>query len=604
MSDTIDRRSYLERIAVTSLAGGTVGLAGCSGGGDGDSSTDNSGAGSDGESSDASSTETSIEDQFPIEGEFNIAVGVVPNEGQYNPYNPKRLLIGPNNTPNQVLYDELWQPLPKTGEDYMGQGTLLSNRSYDPDNRLVTLDIREGSQWHNGDDYTARDLVTNYKMEQHVNAALQNVESFDIVDDKTVEITLEEAVNTQILWNSLLIEGTVKHSIFGEWLQRLEDAESDSETDQVLADLQNFSLDEPIGNGPFKFEEATSSQLRLSHFEDYHRTVPFTDYVYEYLPELNSIVSAFLGGELDGQAHMAAPTETQNQLPDAITKIESGTASGGWNLSVDMQHDFLGDRKVRQAIAHLIDRNRMAENTLPAHSYVENMVGLTNKMAPNWLGESLNEFETYEGNNTEHALELLEEAGYAQEDGQIVDGDGEQVSFEILAPTWENPNNVAETAQLTLEDFGMSVELSSQPGTQFSNRRSDGDFDMSLFYWWAPHPHDGYRADFIDRMDQINNDTEVTVPSFGESSGSMTVDVEERLNELYTTTDEETAREIVREIAWVYNNYLPTLPMTQGVSTSYINTESWNSVAEDSEHYDAFYPTEWWVRVGELYPNN
>ena len=44
--------------------------------------------------------------------------------------------------------------------------------------------------------------------------------------------------------------------------------------------------------------------------------------------------------------------------------------------------------------------------------------------------------------------------------------------------------------------------------------------------------------------------------------------------------------------------------MTQGVSTSYIATEGWNTVSEDSKHYDPFYPTEWWVRTGDLYPTN
>jgi len=609
MSEDFDRRKYLEWLATTSA----VGLAGCTGdGGDGgDDGTDGSGSdgsdssdGSDGSDGSTPTQTQSMEEQFPIEGRFNIGMGVVPNEGQYNPYNPKRLLIGDNNSPNMVLYDELWQPLPETGEDYMEEGTLLTDRSYDPDNAVVTLNIREDARWHNGDTYKARDLVTQYKMEQYVNSALGNVEEFEIVDEKTVRISLAEAVNPQILWNSLLVEGTVKHSEFSDWLDRLENADDQEGRDQVLSDLQSMSIEEPIGNGPFQFERAGSQELVLTNFEEYHRPVPFTEYVYKYLSDLNSIVSAFLGGDLDGQAHMSAPGSTQDQLPDHIRKIQAGTASGGWNLSVSMDHDFLGDRRVRQAIAHLLDRQRMADNTLPAHSYVENMVGLTNKAAPNWLGDSLSEYETYEGNNTERAMELLEEAGYSKEDGTVVDSNGETVTFELLTPTWENPSRIAETANTILDDFGLEMEVSSQPGTQFSNRRSNGDFDMSLFYWWAPHPYSGYQRDFINRREQLNNETTVTVPPLGESSGETTVDVQARLDELYTATDSANARDIVKEIAWVYNEYLPTLPMTQGVSTSYIATEGWNTVSEDSKHYDPFYPTEWWVRTGDLYPTN
>ncbi|MFB6140551.1 MAG: ABC transporter substrate-binding protein [Halosimplex sp.] len=619
MSNDIGRRDYLEWIAGTAAVGGTVALAGCSDGGGSGSPTDGSGDGGDGGDGGATGgdggttgdggteeptpTETSVANTFPREGTFDIGMGTVPDEGQYNPYNSKRLLIGDNNSPNMVLYDELWQPLPKTGEDYMEQGTLLTDRSYDPDNASATLHIREDSVWHNGDDYTARDLVTHYKMEQFVNDALGNVESFSIADDKTVEISLSEAVNPDILWNSLQMEGTVKHSEFSEWLQKLQDASTDEERDQVLTNLQGWTIEQPVGNGPFKYDRAGSQELVLTNFEDYHRPVPFTEYKYHYLPDLNSVVSAFLGGDLDGQAHMSAPKSTQKQLPDHIVKIRAGTASGGWNLSVNMEHSFLGNRKVRQAIAHLIDRQRMADNTLPSHGYVENMVGLTNKMAPNWLGDALGQYETYQGNNTEKAAALLEEAGYPKEDGTVVDSDGEPVTFEMLTPTWENPSRVTETAKTIFDDFGLQAEISSQPGTQFSNRRSNGDFDMTLFYWWAPHPYSGYQRDFINRQEQINNDTEIEVPSMS-GSGSTTIDVQAKLDQLYTETDQAAAKEAVQQIAWTYNNYLPTLPMTQGITTSYIGTEDWHSVPEDSKHYDPLYPTEWWVRTGDLYPTN
>ncbi|MFB6202104.1 MAG: ABC transporter substrate-binding protein [Halorhabdus sp.] len=617
MSNEIDRRKYLELIATTGAVGGTAGLAGCGGGGETttdspDTDTPESGGGETetptepesggGETETPTETEEGISSQFPLEGTFDIGLGIVPNEGQYNPYNPKRLMIGPNNTPNQVLYDELWQPLPKTGEDYMEQGTLLTGRSYEPDNKLVTLNIREDAKWHNGDSYTARDLVTHYKLEQYVNDAVGQVESFSIKDDKTVELSLKKVINTELLWNSLQLEGNVKHSQFKSWLQKFEDATTDSERNTILANIQKYTIEEPIGNGPFRFERANSQELLLTHFEGYHVPVPFTKYKYNYLSGANAIVSAFLSNKLDGQAHIPLPKATQKQLPDGITKIKAGSANGGWSLRTNMDHSFLGKRKVRKAIAHLLDRHTMAKNTLPSHGYVKYMVGLTNKSAPDWLGDKLDQYERYEGSNTERAMELLNEAGYSKKGGKVVGPDGKQVSFTLLTPTWKNPRRMSETARKTLENFGIKVEFSSVPGTQFSNRRSNADYDMAPFYWWAPHPHGGYRRAFITHKSAVNNKTTVTVPTMGDSSGTKTVDVKAKLDDLLTATDREKAQSIVQDIAWVYNEYLPTLPMTQGITTTYIDTKEWHSPPEDSKHYDPLYPTEWWVRTGDLYP--
>ncbi|MFB6134777.1 MAG: ABC transporter substrate-binding protein [Halanaeroarchaeum sp.] len=624
MSNDLNRRKYLQRLVQASVIGGSVGFAGCGGdgGGDGgggdtptatDSPTDESdggtpgggtpGGGTSGDTSSPTATDTPASANWPIDASFSAGTGVVPSQGQFNPYNAKQLLISPNNTPNLVLYDDLWKTLPQTGEDYMKEGTILTGREYDPDNKTVTLNIRDDARWHNGDTYKARDLVTHYKLNQYINNALSNVTEISAVDEKTVELSLKDVVNTGILWDSLALEANVKHSMFKQYLQRLEDAGSQSKRNQVIADIQSYRIEKAVGTGPFQYDRANGQRLVLTNFEDYHRPVPFTEYVYKYLPDLNSVVSAFLGGDLDGQAHMSAPESTQQQLPDHIVKIQAGTASGGWGLTYNLNRDFLGQRKVRQAMAHLIDRRRIAENTLPAHSYVKHAVGLTNKNAANYLGDRLNEYERYEGNNTEKAMSLLEEAGYSKQKGTVVDSKGEPVKFNFLSPTWTNPSRVAETVKAITDDFGLNMQISTQPGTQFRNRRSKGDFDMTVWYWWAPHPYTGYQRAFVDRKDAIHNKQKIAVPPIGKPDGTRsTVDVVKLQNQLYTETDPQQAKEIVQQIAWVYNRYLPTIPATQGVSTSYIATDDWQIPSKDSKHYDPFYPNGWWPKVGELVP--
>ena len=82
---------------------------------------------------------------------------------------------------------------------------------------------------------TARDLVTKLRIDKHVETGLwEYTSSVTVADEKTVELTLAEALNPSIVRSDLLnLALDVKHDTFAKYLEALQDASSGSETKQA-----------------------------------------------------------------------------------------------------------------------------------------------------------------------------------------------------------------------------------------------------------------------------------------------------------------------------------------------------------------------------------
>lgn len=85
--------------------------------------------------------------------------------------------------------------------------------------------------------------------------------------------------------------------------------------------------------------------------------------------------------------------------------------------------------------------------------------------------------------NFRQALNLLSQAGYTLNGNQLVDKNGQQLSFEILlnGPTIQP---VASAFATNLKAIGINVSIRSVDSAQYINRLRSRDFDM-IYYGWA-----------------------------------------------------------------------------------------------------------------------
>lgn len=582
----IDRRKLLQTVGIA----GAGMLAGCVGG-DGNGGN----AGSDGAFVGA---ETTIIDQM-----------------QFNTYNDNNYGF----TPGYLLYDNLVYYQADVDEFQPGIVT-----DWEVTDDSVTLNIREGVPWHDGDEVTAEDVARKLKINIYDGSSLDRYASADgveVADDYTVEMDLEMSISEEIFINSLKGDFLdVPEDPFQEILDDFEDGGDGVTSDgETLAEL---SIDEPNGSGPFEYSDRTEQELILELVDDHPdaEEINFTEYHFKYFADNQGQWQALQSGDIDGVGILQVPPEMYESFPEEVEEFQI-TPNWGAGIIFDHEHKHFGQREVRQAIAHVIDRENVAEASGPrTKAPVDIPTGIAGNFevdgsipANEWLDDAASNFESYEGQNFDQAAELLESAGFQQDDGTWYDTDGDVLKFSIKAPGgWTDYVDAIQAINQQLNDFGIEAEFVSRDEGAFFGEDIYGDegFDVAMFQWTTAQAYPYFNFEFLldsnDQEEVLNYPNEIEVPPVGDPNGSAETHVpREELEELLVVesgSPEET--ELVQQFAWLINQDLPVLPIQETIDQSFIRTDSWDTVSSDDSDAHVDWPMTYLPRVGKLSSKN
>lgn len=575
---SIDRRQLLRG---TATAGAAL-LAGCSGDGDG------SGGSGGGEATDASTDSSGrIDRALRLTDIYN------PPDLQWNWLNPAQLgarswICG------EILYDRFLHYTPVTDE-YHTEPFIINDWTFD--GTSLTIDISEDHTWHDGDPVTADDVEAHWTLEVSRYRASGDEHSYidqvEAVDDSTVEFTLHEEYAESIVLNTLFTGEDArlytKRSLYEEWLPQLEDAESADEVQSVFTEIQNARFEEPVGNGPFAYQDASVQRTLFEVWEDYPTAdqINFPRIEWKAFSDGQAELQAIRSGDIDATLAISPQEESvMQQWPAGLDTPRIDMPSyGGRAVAFQLDHEFLGDTAVRQAFAHVINRENIATNTPVNHEPVGQISGVPDETAETWLGEFQSDLTAYEPDEA-RAAELMESAGYERNDGQWVDGDGNTLSLTITTPPYADTFvPVAQTAADNLSSFGIDAQMRSVEPANHENKLNTGDYDMAIGGWGgSPHPNFTLNDIFAGTNAQSTNlPNEIEVPPVGEPDGDLeTVNVVERVNSI-PTLDRDGMEQTVRQLAWVQNQYLPLLPVTSAFNTGWLFTPDRFEYTTDDE---------------------
>lgn len=625
--EVLNRRRFVELVGVT----GAAAIAGCSqdggtpsagdgDGGDGESSDGGSGDGgsgdgsssdggsSDGGSSDGESSGMTVHDVRHVSG-----TNKSPKQVQFNPWGSNPAQIADN-----VIYDKLANFNYADGEF---KPALLSEWGYTGD--AFEMTIQEGATWHNGDPVTAQDLKTYFEIQQvRETSTFDFADGVEKVDDRTVALTIPGKVNPSLIeFAALRNQLTTKHDVYKDVLSEMQD-NPDSKA------LAEKSIKDPVGNGLFKNAEANEQARLTTRFADHPdaENVNFEEYVFKYLDSNTQIHQSLVSDSIDSQFNVYAPAHVVADLPDAMTEYQTPT-NGGVGIVPNHDHKDLGKRKVRQAIAYVINREQVAFNSDPRTKIAPRVpTALPNAQQDKWLG-NLDEWETYgrDTQMTDKAASLLQEAGYSKSDGTWMDENGEALSFTLDAPAgWTDWEVAMETSADQLSSFGIDASFTTTPYGQLGGTDGawyKGEFDAVAGYWTAAfaraaHPYYNLRYQMVAPGEMLRwykfnyegaksgdppagDAADVTVPARS-GGGTMTVNPVEDVKELSTVDDEERERELARDLLWASNQDLPMIPLQEKLTQTFISGTDWDIPESDAPEAQVKYANTWLPRLGEM----
>ena len=400
-----------------------------------------------------------------------------------------------------------------------------------------TFHINPKAVWSDGTPITAQDAAFTYKTGLHpdvggkmLNQAnllqikgakaynegkAQDIEGIKVVDDKTIEFTLEAPSSTFVneLW-----QGLVPMHIF---------------KDVPLKEMKTNPLNV---NGP----TVVSGPLKLVNLKDggnlvetaknekyWGKPVAFEKVIFKALND-DAAAAAVEAGEIEYGRIPATEIKRLGTLPQLETVLSSVDLFYDW--VVNTRKPYLQDKRVRQALAYALDRKEILD-----YAWEGNGLITLPPFAPDWAANpKLNPYNT----DVAKTKALLQEAKW----------DPNQKIVLMVGP-WPDNVKPAEITHAQWTKAGINVEVRLIAGSAWSTEMAANDWDIGMIGGF-------YGAD----PSQFANDF-VSSGFRSQVTGWKSDELDKLAKEGVSTTNLDERKKVYDRIGEIVNDEVPQIPL-------------------------------------------
>ncbi|CCE11952.1 putative oligopeptide-binding protein appA precursor (ABC superfamily) [Bradyrhizobium sp. STM 3843] len=351
----------------------------------------------------------------------------------------------------------------------------------------VIWKLKPGVKWHDGQPFTADDLIFNWQYAVNPDTAAVSIGSYkaiksvEKIDDHTAKVTFTQPTP---FWADPFVAAfgqIIPKHIFADYIG--------GKSREAPANLK------PIGTGPYTFVDfKPGDSIAGKRNPDYHQAnMPYFDtvevkgggdavsaaravlqtgeYDYAYLLQVEDEILTKLEAGGQGKAQL---TVTGHIEYIALNVTDPWTEVDGERASVKTKHPLFSDPAVRKAMNLLIDRASV-QKFIYGRAGVATANFLNN---PERFRSPNNKFEF----NIEKANQILEEAGWKKNSSGIREKDGKQLKVvfqtSINAPRQKNQAIIKQACQKA----GIEVELKSVVASVFFSSDAANPDTYTHFY--------------------------------------------------------------------------------------------------------------------------
>jgi oligopeptide transport system substrate-binding protein len=262
-----------------------------------------------------------------------------------------------------------------------------------------------------------------------------------------------------------------------------------------------------VTNGPFMLKEFTPNDriiLVKNPFYDDAAQVALDEEIFISLEDRSAALRRFMAGEID--SYDEVPVQqiafVRKHLGQAFRVSPS---LGGYFYAFDLRHEPFNDRRVRQALSMVIDREFLADRIwggamAPSYGFVP--PGIASYGAPSevaWKDLSLAE-------RGDEAKRLLAEAGYGE--------GGKKLEVEVRFSASGNNRATAVAVADMWKTLDVETRLvGTDATTHYAFLRQKTPFDVARMSWYADYP-DAQNFLFLGE----SHNKRLNVPSFSNAS--------------------------------------------------------------------------------------
>lgn len=531
--------------------------------------------------------------QVPATDNFNPYAGVLLHQRNSLHYTVNEVLFYTNHNTNELIP---WQ-----AESY----------SYNDDFTQVTIKLRDGVKWSDGEPFTADDVVFTFDMLKGAAPDLlfssqiaEWVKSATATDPLTVVVELNKP-GPRWARDFLATGQSTRFVVVPKHIWEGQDPKT----------FTNFDLAKgwPVGTGPYKLVKADASSLFYDLRDSWWavdtglvQAMPRPERIVYVPATAEAMPQLFATNQIDmGRSIQPGQFEAiRVQNPALIAWNKEGPVWGtpdGCIFAIRFNHQTppFDSVSLHHAINAAIDRTQVVnlayegsvkEAVLPVSSY-QGMLDYTDQLANVPGVEAL----------AEHSPELVEkymaEGGFKKgADGKWANADGSPLQIQLNVAQGDP---VGPVLSQQLQSAGFDVLLSVQQGTALNDAMSAGNYQLtvgphcgSLYDPWQTleHFHSKYVAPQGEAVKNLRAVTRYSNPDLDA--------ILDKMERMEPSPTDAAYVDLVKQAAEIFARDLPEIPLAEEFHTLAFNTTYWTGWPDAENPYVApFIPWEGFARV-------
>lgn len=428
---------------------------------------------------------------------------------------------------------------------------LAESYTYADDLMSMTIKLRSGLTWSDGETLDADDLVYSLnlgkddaKLDATGQWGSKKFKSIDKLDSQTVKINLTAKDGT-IDWHLPRLHVVPQH-IFSK-----------------VEDLSTFKNPNPVGSGPItQVTQVRDNQIEICRNPNYYKAsqgLPYLDCIkFRQYTDNSQIQAALINDEIDWGSNFISDI-------DKTYVAKSPETHGYWYPANDLINVYLNTRELpfsdvrfRQAFSMAMDRELIVDLAAYGYPTVENQVSGIGEFFKTHFNKEVNDKYGYLAEyNPDKAMQLLDEAGYKDVDGDgfVENPDGSEINFDIhVVNGWTDWVQTVQMVTEFLAEVGIKANTKTVDWSVYDTALKEGTYQASI-NWSRTNGEDpiqAYRDYFYTAQQGL---------SWHTNHGISSEKVDKLIDEYSATSDMERRKAILAELMVFTSENLPFVPL-------------------------------------------
>ena len=383
---------------------------------------------------------------------------------------------GPANSGLNLVLPYLFDTLVTRQRDGKVVGLLADSWQVSPDGKTIDVKLKSGVKFHDGSPLNAAAVVFTFERFKEVGGKspiagdVKAISGVEAVDDQTVRFSFDKPTAT--FWTTLSMP----------YAAILSPSAVKAAGDEVGR--------KPVGTGPFKLGEwKPGVSITLLRNPDYRWGSPevqnrgpvhIDKLVFKLIPDASTQLAALQSGEVD-VIFINEPSQVAKLQSDKSLRIEQVNMDALIYLGFNCAKAPFDDTKVRQALAHAVDKTEIIKTALGGLGTQADTL-----LPPSLLGYNADLKSFGQGYDPTKARTLLAEAGFTRAADGTWQRDGKKLSGKLLTSTRAPNEAIATILQSQLKAIGVPIEIQQLDSAALMKTTTEGGFDLLLWrYDWS-----------------------------------------------------------------------------------------------------------------------